>query len=190
MEPKKCEHCGAVYSNEYKVCPECGYSPFKARLKDIIKCTLVLLVVVTCVYTMFTLNSIKTNVEYIKAMFTVDTSGIDTQEYLNENILYDGMVLDNLGDEYLIYFYDENNQSSESNTYIDMFIQMGATNKYPIYFVTPSTSLEMINKFSIDTYPTIVHMVAGKEKERANTGAGIYDTLDVLVSEYANSTLN
>lgn len=190
MEPKKCKNCGTVYSNQYKVCPQCGYSPLKDKAKDILKYLMVLLIIVTCVYTMYTLNNIKTNVNYIKSMFTIDTSGVDTQQYLNENILYDGMVLDNLGDEYLIYFYDETNQSADSNTYIDMFIQMGVINKYPVYFVTPSTGPETIEKFSVDTYPTIIHMVAGKEKERASTGADIYNTLDVLVTEYANSIAN
>ena len=196
-----CKKCGEQYDRNYKACPNCGFNPFRAFLKAA-GITLASLLLIGCfvlsIVNTVTINQINEKINTIGSTVSQSSDEAKAQHLSNytfykDYVLYDNAVLDNLGDDYFIYFHQEDcsaclaaNQyvlsyynvpvSSESDEYI--------FDKKPVYFVTPDTSSDLFNKFNVESTPTMVRMNKSKEIKRAVGTDEVNEMFGEVVNEY------
>lgn len=200
---RQCKNCGEMYDSNYKSCPHCGFNPFRETFKYIVIGLSVGILAFTFVNTFILISNQKTLEQKVDALGNI-VSNQTTQErgfdiditnytFYDDYVLYDGVVLQSLGDDYFLYFHQDNcSACMEANAYILSYYNITVSkdskeyiyDSKPIYFVTPETSNELFTKFNIENTPTLIHMKKDKEIERGIGVEYVDTTLGNVVKEY------
>ena len=196
-----CKKCGEQYDRNYKACPNCGFNPFKAMLKTMGITIVLILIVASFVLTLINLtklSDINNKLDQLNEVITTGGSqeqGADLTKYTfyKDYVLYENTVLDNLGDDYFIYFHQEDCEYCRvANNYVLAYYNVPAGkdseeyifDKKPVYFVTPDTANDLFNQFNIESTPTMVRMNKSKEIKRAVGTDEVNDMFAEVVQEY------
>lgn len=200
---RQCKNCGEMYDSNYKSCPNCGFNPFKETLKYVIIGLCIGILIFTFINTFILMSNHKSLEQKIDSIGNIVSgqtmqqtgSEIDISNYTfyDDYVLYDGTILENLGDDYFLYFHQDGCEACmEANAYVLSYYNITVSKESkeyiydskPIYFVTPNTSNELFDKFNVDSTPTLIRMNKDIEIERGIGVDYVDTTLGNIVKEY------
>lgn len=201
-----CKKCGSEYNANFIKCPNCGYNRFMNALKVFLISLIVSFITFSSVYTVVGINKLRESVEQLSANInnstysdsTVEVYDISQASYYNDYLLKDNVDLSSLGNDYILYFHQDDCQyCMQANVYIDAYIGNKFNEKVPIYFVTPQSNNALFNSeifgeyttedgttmYGIDSTPTIVRMNKNKMVTKAIGSDEGFNLLDTVVKE-------
>lgn len=197
MKEIECKKCGNKYDANYKACPHCGDNPFRNLMKVILITLCVFMIVATFA------NSIATLVLQNKTLNKMDNliinntsanngtnqdAGIDIRNYpeiMNKYLINDQTDLTTLGDDYFLYFFQDNCINCEiSNQYVVSYNVIGINEHVPLYLVDTNTGNGIFDQFSVDGTPTLIRMTNQEEAHRYVGYEEVFEGMDAVVSLY------
>lgn len=201
MKETTCKKCGEVYDSNYKACPNCGFNPFRYALKIAgiaVLCCVILATFVLSIITLVKQNALSDKIDNIQIYASGNQGGsmeVDLNNYTfyDDYLLGEGAVLDNLGDDYFLYFHSDTcGACKEANNYILSYYNIPVSkdskdyiyDEKPVYFITTESNEALFNEFNIDSTPTMIRMIKGKEDSRAIGVDEVNSMFEKVVLEY------
>jgi len=184
----KCFKCGTTYPSLYKECPECGFSLVRKLLKVGAIVFLALALISSSIFLFIKEKRIEDRVSEIESTIqSLSSSSIDLEslDYYQTNLIYDGANLDAFGSDFLIYaLQDGCSACATANEYIYMYLYYGYPDYLPIYFITPeSASSIFFDTLSCESTPTLYRMNGKDIIEKEEGVDKVYNMLDEITTE-------
>ena len=197
MREIECKKCGKKYDANFRSCPHCGNNPLRNVLTGILVGICVFMLTAAFANSIAALvrqkifyEDLTNRIASIEAGSSGEQKGVNLNAYpeiLNTYGIDDNTKLEELGNDYFLYFYQEGCVNCEvSNQYIVTYYYMGVNESVPIYLVNPESGGTLFDRFKVTGTPTLIRMVDGKETEIAEGYNLVYNALDPIVTEFSN----
>lgn len=203
MKNIKCNKCGHEFDSNMIKCPECGHNRFVDYIivagKSIMITALLVLSVISLVLVTSVnqkLDTLQTDVTSIKSVITGGSSQSSESYSIEQDAYYQGrelsgdVDLSTLEDDYILYFHQYDCSACKAlNMYVKSFIEYGAVEDCPIYFVTPDSSQPLFNntmfgEHGVQSTPQMFRMSKDQIKASAEGVDACVDLMDNVVNDY------